>query len=139
MNSSYLPSWPQLCKIMLFAERILTILSENFLIDTKVLFFFSMLRLIYLFTSNSHLGPLQISLGRMVEDIMKWLCIMVLVIMSFAAGMNQLYWVYKTDGIREPAYNEDGYPEEGPDYTNDRPPDICFGVRCKDQNNAFTE
>ena len=88
-----------------------------------------MLRLIYLFTANSHLGPLQISLGRMVEDIMKFLCIMVLVIMSFGAGMNQLYWVYRTEGI----------PEEDLNETDTIEPDICFGVRCKDQNNAFTE
>ena len=88
-----------------------------------------MLRLIYLFTANSHLGPLQIALGRMVEDIVKFMCVMILVIFSFAAGMNQLYWVYKTDGIME----------EDLDPTDDREPDICFGVRCKDQNNAFTE
>ena len=98
-----------------------------------------MLRLIYLFTSNSHLGPLQISLGRMVEDIMKWLCIMVLVIMSFAAGMNQLYWVYKTDGIREPAYDDRGFPADDNVNADGREPERCFGTRCKDQNNAFTE
>ncbi|KAK7910000.1 hypothetical protein WMY93_014684 [Mugilogobius chulae] len=36
---------------------------------------FSSLRLISLFTANSHLGPLQISLGRMVLDILKFLFI----------------------------------------------------------------
>ncbi|MEQ2260563.1 Short transient receptor putative channel 4, partial [Xenotaenia resolanae] len=34
---------------------------------------FSSLRLINLFTANSHLGPLQISLGRMLLDILKFL------------------------------------------------------------------
>ncbi|KAF3837448.1 hypothetical protein F7725_004912 [Dissostichus mawsoni] len=36
---------------------------------------FSSLRLISLFTANSHLGPLQISLGRMLLDILKFLFI----------------------------------------------------------------
>ncbi len=33
---------------------------------------FSTLKLVYIFTVNPHLGPLQITLGRMVYDIMKW-------------------------------------------------------------------
>lgn len=41
---------------------------------------FSSLRLISLFTANSHLGPLQISLGRMLLDILKFLFIYCLVI-----------------------------------------------------------
>lgn len=40
---------------------------------------FSSLRLISLFTANSHLGPLQISLGRMLLDILKFLFIYCLV------------------------------------------------------------
>jgi hypothetical protein len=40
---------------------------------------FSSLRLICLFTANSHLGPLQISLGRMLLDILKFLFIYCLV------------------------------------------------------------
>ena len=32
---------------------------------------FSTLKLVYIFTVNPHLGPLQITLGRMVMDIMK--------------------------------------------------------------------
>ncbi len=33
---------------------------------------FSTLKLVYIFTVNPHLGPLQITLGRMVMDIMKY-------------------------------------------------------------------
>lgn len=55
---------------------------------------FSTLKLVYIFTINPHLGPLQISLGRMVYDIMKFGLIMLLVVFSYACGVNQLYWYY---------------------------------------------
>ncbi|XP_070597914.1 short transient receptor potential channel 4 isoform X2 [Erythrolamprus reginae] len=76
---------------------------------------FSSLRLISLFTANSHLGPLQISLGRMLLDILKFLFIYCLVLLAFANGLNQLYFYYET--------NE---------------PDRCKGIRCENQNNAFS-
>ncbi|KAM8854466.1 short transient receptor potential channel 4b [Synchiropus picturatus] len=76
---------------------------------------FSSLRLISLFTSNSHLGPLQISLGRMLLDILKFLFIYCLVLLAFANGLNQLYFYYETE-----------------------PEDNCWGIRCLNQNNAFS-
>ncbi|XP_061638793.1 short transient receptor potential channel 4b isoform X2 [Phyllopteryx taeniolatus] len=76
---------------------------------------FSSLRLICLFTANSHLGPLQISLGRMLLDILKFLFIYCLVLLAFANGLNQLYLYYETD--------------EGSN---------CKGIRCMQQNNAFS-
>uniref|UniRef100_A0A8C6MAI0 Transient receptor potential cation channel subfamily C member 4 n=1 Tax=Nothobranchius furzeri TaxID=105023 RepID=A0A8C6MAI0_NOTFU len=79
---------------------------------------FSSLRLISLFTANSHLGPLQISLGRMLLDILKFLFIYCLVLLAFANGLNQLYYYYKTEGK----------PKENP----------CKGIRCSTQNNAFS-
>ncbi|NXC44649.1 TRPC4 protein, partial [Penelope pileata] len=75
---------------------------------------FSSLRLISLFTANSHLGPLQISLGRMLLDILKFLFIYCLVLLAFANGLNQLYFYYET---QEPK---------------------CKGIRCAEQNNAFS-
>ena len=65
---------------------------------------FSSLKLIYIFTVNPHLGPLQISLGRMVYDVMKFCFIVVLVIFSFACGVNQLYWYYAS--VRQKECNE---------------------------------
>ncbi|XP_017546789.1 short transient receptor potential channel 4-like [Pygocentrus nattereri] len=79
---------------------------------------FSSLRLISLFTANSHLGPLQISLGRMLLDILKFLFIYCLVLLAFANGLNQLYFYYETN-----ATNTTGF---------------CKGIRCSHQNNAFT-
>lgn len=55
---------------------------------------FSSLKLVYIFSVNPHLGPLQISLGRMVGDILKFLSVYILVLFSFACGMNQLLWYY---------------------------------------------
>uniref|UniRef100_A0A8C9TCD7 Transient receptor potential cation channel subfamily C member 5 n=1 Tax=Scleropages formosus TaxID=113540 RepID=A0A8C9TCD7_SCLFO len=79
---------------------------------------FSSLRLISLFTANSHLGPLQISLGRMLLDILKFLFIYCLVLLAFANGLNQLYFYYETKASDEP--------------------NNCKGIRCEKQNNAFS-
>lgn len=76
---------------------------------------FSSLRLICLFTVNSHLGPLQISLGRMLLDILKFFFIYWLVLLAFANGLNQLYFYYETEGSNN-----------------------CTGIRCNQQNNAFS-
>ncbi|XP_007568694.1 short transient receptor potential channel 4-like [Poecilia formosa] len=81
---------------------------------------FSTLRLISLFTANSHLGPLQISLGRMLLDILKFLFIYCLVLLAFANGLNQLYYYYATVPLTK----------DGTEY--------CYGVRCYTQNNAFS-
>lgn len=55
---------------------------------------FSALKLVHLFSINPHLGPLQISLGRMVIDIVKFFFIYSLVLFSFACGLNQLLWYF---------------------------------------------
>lgn len=47
---------------------------------------FSTLKLVHLFSINPHLGPLQISLGRMVIDIIKFFFIYTLVLFAFACG-----------------------------------------------------
>ncbi|UYV72630.1 trp-1 [Cordylochernes scorpioides] len=68
-----------------------TLVSEGVFAVANV---FSFARIIYLFQTNPHLGPLQISLGCMVIDIAKFLFIFFLVLTSFACGLNQLYWYY---------------------------------------------
>ncbi|KAK7469918.1 hypothetical protein BaRGS_00036081 [Batillaria attramentaria] len=62
---------------------------------------FSSLKLIYMFTVNPSLGPLQISLGRMILDIFKFFVIFLLVLFSFACGLNHLYWYYASVHTRE--------------------------------------
>ncbi len=54
----------------------------------------SFLKLIHIFSINPYLGPLQVSLGKMIIDIAKWLILYVLVLFSFGCGLNQLLWYY---------------------------------------------
>ncbi|CAH2979148.1 unnamed protein product [Chilo suppressalis] len=55
---------------------------------------FSSLKLVYIFSVNPHLGPLQVSLSRMVLDILKFFILDILVIFAFSCGLNQLLWYY---------------------------------------------
>lgn len=68
-----------------------TLVSEGIFAIANI---FSSLKVVYIFTINSHLGPLQISLGRMIFDIIKFGVFIILVLFSFACGLNQLYWYY---------------------------------------------
>ncbi|XP_073698768.1 short transient receptor potential channel 5a [Garra rufa] len=60
----------------------------------------------------------EISLGRMLLDILKFLFIYCLVLLAFANGLNQLYFYYETEAADEPNH--------------------CKGIRCEKQNNAFS-
>jgi transient-receptor-potential calcium channel protein len=51
-------------------------------------------RLFYLLAANEQLGPLQISLRRMIADIMKFMVIFFIVFLAFLVGLNNLYWYY---------------------------------------------
>ena len=75
-----------------------TLISEGLFAAANI---FSTLKLIYIFTSNPHLGPLQISLGRMINDILKFAFILFLVCFSYSCGVNQLYWYYAEERSRE--------------------------------------
>ncbi|GAU98498.1 hypothetical protein RvY_09636 [Ramazzottius varieornatus] len=68
-----------------------TLISEGLFAAANI---FSSLKLVYIFSINPHLGPLQISLGRMVVDIMKFFFFISLVLFSFTCGLNQLMWYY---------------------------------------------
>ncbi|KAK5643799.1 hypothetical protein RI129_007644 [Pyrocoelia pectoralis] len=84
---------------------------------------FSALKLVHLFSINPHLGPLQISLGRMVIDIVKFFFIYSLVLFAFACGLNQLLW-YFSDLERKKCYS---LPNGGPDWDNQS--DSCMKWR----------
>ncbi|XP_063366128.1 transient receptor potential protein [Cydia amplana] len=55
---------------------------------------FSYLKLVHIFSINPHLGPLQVSLGRMILDIIKFFFVYMLVLFAFGCGLNQLMWYY---------------------------------------------
>ncbi|CAG0889821.1 unnamed protein product [Cyprideis torosa] len=75
---------------------------ERAAIDTNVLPFLfkywscgsSFLRLVHIFSVSHHLGPLQISLGRMIFDILKFFFLYTLVVFAFGCGVHQLLWYY---------------------------------------------
>ena len=50
------------------------------------LFFFSSLKLVYIFSINPHLGPLQVTLSRMVLDILKFAFLFLLTLFAFSCG-----------------------------------------------------
>merc|ERR1719319_794134 len=68
-----------------------TLISEGLFAAANI---FSSLKLVYIFSVNPYLGPLQISLGRMILDICKFCCLYLLVLFAFSCGMNQLLWYY---------------------------------------------
>ena len=47
---------------------------------------FSNLKLVYIFSVNPYLGPLQVTLSRMVIDILKFVSLFFLVLFSFSCG-----------------------------------------------------
>ena len=71
----------------------------------------SYLKLINIFSINPYLGPLQVSLGKMIVDICQFLVLYVLVLFSFGCGLNQLLWYY-ADLERQKCYClPDGLPD----------------------------
>lgn len=51
-----------------------------------LIFSYSYMKLVHIFSVNPHLGPLQISLGRMIIDILKFFFIYSLVLFAFGCG-----------------------------------------------------
>jgi hypothetical protein len=56
---------------------------------------FSFTRICFLLPANQQLGPLQISLGNMITDIMKFVSIFMIVFLAFVFGLNNLFWYYQ--------------------------------------------
>ncbi|KAG7264561.1 LOW QUALITY PROTEIN: hypothetical protein CRUP_019969 [Coryphaenoides rupestris] len=75
----------------------------------------SYLRLFFMYTTSSVLGPLQISMGQMLQEFGKFLGLFLLVLFSFTIGLTQLY----------------GKDQKDPDKNT---PD-CEGIFCQQQSN----
>ncbi|XP_028288234.1 short transient receptor potential channel 1 [Parambassis ranga] len=76
----------------------------------------SYLRLFFMYTTSSILGPLQISMGQMLQEFGKFLGLFLLVLFSFTIGLTQLYG---KDG-------KDPYKNTNKD---------CEGIFCEQQSN----
>lgn len=75
---SWRPSDPQLVSEGLYAVAVVLSFS----------------RIAYILPANESFGPLQISLGRTVKDIFKFMVIFILVFLAFMIGMFNLYSYY---------------------------------------------
>ncbi|XP_068084233.1 short transient receptor potential channel 5 [Anabrus simplex] len=71
-----------------------TLIAEGFFTAAAIMAF---ARILLLCQLNYHLGPLQVSLGKMVKDIAKFVVIYFLLILAFAAGLCRFYEYY--DGM----------------------------------------
>ncbi|KAJ8303131.1 hypothetical protein KUTeg_019527 [Tegillarca granosa] len=54
----------------------------------------SFTRVSYLLPANELFGPMQISLARMITDILKFAVIFLVVFLAFMVGLHNLYWYY---------------------------------------------
>ncbi|XP_035277470.1 short transient receptor potential channel 1-like isoform X1 [Anguilla anguilla] len=80
----------------------------------------SYLRLFFMYTTSSILGPLQISMGQMLQEFGKFLSLFLLVLVSFTMGLTQLY-----------GGDEGGPVEDAPANCKDAPDS------CEQNNDAF--
>ncbi|KAJ8734114.1 hypothetical protein PYW07_014665 [Mythimna separata] len=71
-----------------------TLLAEGTFCLATIFAFF---RLMFLCQLNYHLGPLQVSLGKMTIDIYKYILIFAIIISAFTAGLARFYQYY--DGM----------------------------------------
>ncbi|XP_049912593.1 short transient receptor potential channel 1 [Epinephelus moara] len=76
----------------------------------------SYLRLFFMYTTSSILGPLQISMGQMLQEFGKFLGLFLLVLFSFTIGLTQLYGKDHKDSYKNP-------------------PKDCEGIFCQQQSN----
>ena len=81
--ASVLPSSPVLSSSVLAACFFLNSQLQGLFAAANI---FSSLKLVYIFSVNPHLGPLQVSLGRMILDICKFCFLYLLVLFSFSCG-----------------------------------------------------
>ncbi|XP_053351188.1 short transient receptor potential channel 1 [Clarias gariepinus] len=78
----------------------------------------SYLRLFFMYTTSSILGPLQISMGQMLQEFGKFLGLFLLVLFSFTIGLTQLYGKDQKDPSKSRNDNKD-----------------CEGIFCEQQSN----
>ncbi|XP_056139655.1 short transient receptor potential channel 7 [Lampris incognitus] len=77
-RNNWMPSDPQLISEGLYAVAVVLSFS----------------RIVYILPANESFGPLQISLGRTVKDIFKFMVIFITVFVAFMIGMFNLYSYY---------------------------------------------
>ncbi|XP_043289385.1 short transient receptor potential channel 4-like [Venturia canescens] len=71
-----------------------TLIAEGLFCIATIMAFF---KLLFVFQLDYHLGPLQMSLGKMIKDVTKFLFLFMIVLLAFSAGLANLYQYY--DGM----------------------------------------
>lgn len=66
----------------------------------------SYFHLAHIFQVNSVLGPLQLSLYRMLKDVLKFLAIFLLLYIAFTTGVAKIYSYYVASQLELQNYNE---------------------------------
>ncbi|KAI0225455.1 Short transient receptor potential channel 4 [Lamellibrachia satsuma] len=61
----------------------------------SIAFLFAFGRLMYFFLISHSFGPLLLSLGYMIKDIVKFMVIFIIIVLAFATGLYTLYHQYK--------------------------------------------
>ncbi|XP_050397743.2 short transient receptor potential channel 7 isoform X2 [Patella vulgata] len=61
----------------------------------------SFTRVSYLLPANELFGPMQISLARMITDIMKFFVVFLVLFIAFMVGLHNLYWYYPKNVRKE--------------------------------------
>ena len=85
------PSYQNTCRVC-WNWNDPTLISEG-LFAVAVVFAFG--KLLYFFRAFSLLGPIQISLSRMIYDVREMFLILVITIIAFSSGLYSLYHYYK--------------------------------------------
>ena len=88
------------------------IVSDTIYASATVMAFF---HLTHVFQVNSVLGPLQLSLYKMLKDVLKFLSIFLLLYIAFASGVAKIYSYYVASQIKLRKLNDShGYKASHP-------------------------
>ena len=88
------------------------IVADTFYASATVMAFF---HLAHVFQVNSVLGPLQLSLYKMLKDVLKFLAVFLLLYVAFATGMAKIYSYYVASQIELGELNDSrGYKPSHP-------------------------
>ena len=88
------------------------IVADTFYASAAVMAFF---HLAHVFQVNSVLGPLQLSLYKMLKDVLKFLAVFLLLYIAFATGVAKIYSYYVASQIKLGELNDSrGYKPSHP-------------------------
>lgn len=87
---------------------------------------FTFTRLCFYLSANQQLGPLQITLGKMINDILKFIVIFAIIFASFVFGLNNLYWYYSAE-VRGAVEITKHYNPEDPEHPYMTKAEEAFG------------